>query len=320
MKNRSYAFTLIELLVVIAIVAILAAILFPVFAQAKEAAKKTQSLSNTKQTATAMTIYSGDADDSYPIASGVNNNGTLDVGRYNGFPAGWDSATYEFGDSVVWANSVQPYMKNMDLLEAPGIQRVQMTSVFGAAAYANPRKKPGASALVFNGDLSTFSATGIAQPSQLVVLWYGFGKENLVGGANMQPALNCAISKVDCRFNPGSLPSADGPYPGVSAATGDIFWSAFTDANDSVWMYGQGQNMARADTSAKFYKIGGNPGTTLASTQDPYRSYGRKGEYWQASNRCVAVAGSTARYSSFFRPDAEFRHQIGNSATTLCFP
>ncbi len=48
---KSRAFTLIELLVVIAIIAILAAILFPVFAQAKAAAKKTQSLSNVKQIA-----------------------------------------------------------------------------------------------------------------------------------------------------------------------------------------------------------------------------------------------------------------------------
>jgi len=47
--RHSKAFTLIELLVVIAIIAILAAILFPVFAQAKAAAKKTQSLSNLKQ-------------------------------------------------------------------------------------------------------------------------------------------------------------------------------------------------------------------------------------------------------------------------------
>jgi prepilin-type N-terminal cleavage/methylation domain-containing protein/prepilin-type processing-associated H-X9-DG protein len=60
-KNR--AFTLIELLVVIAIIAILAAILFPVFAQAKEAAKKTQSISNLKQIGLAWTMYSGDCDD-----------------------------------------------------------------------------------------------------------------------------------------------------------------------------------------------------------------------------------------------------------------
>ncbi|MFX8934016.1 prepilin-type N-terminal cleavage/methylation domain-containing protein, partial [Acinetobacter baumannii] len=57
------AFTLIELLVVIAIIAILAAILFPVFAQAKEAAKKTTCLSNTKQIAVSQLLYSHDYDD-----------------------------------------------------------------------------------------------------------------------------------------------------------------------------------------------------------------------------------------------------------------
>lgn len=62
------AFTLIELLVVIAIIAILAAILFPVFAQAKTAAKKTQDLSNQKQLGTAFNIYSADYDDQLPLS------------------------------------------------------------------------------------------------------------------------------------------------------------------------------------------------------------------------------------------------------------
>ena len=61
--KKNPGFTLIELLVVIAIIAILAAILFPVFAQAKLAAKKTASLSNLKQIGLAWTMYSNDVDD-----------------------------------------------------------------------------------------------------------------------------------------------------------------------------------------------------------------------------------------------------------------
>ena len=67
MKQSQKAFTLIELLVVIAIIAILAAILFPVFAQAKEAAKKTSSLSNGKQQGLAMLTYTTDYDDLFPL-------------------------------------------------------------------------------------------------------------------------------------------------------------------------------------------------------------------------------------------------------------
>jgi len=66
------AFTLIELLVVIAIIAILAAILFPVFAQAKAAAKKTACISNQRQNISAMLMYLGDSDGAYPIGVGAD--------------------------------------------------------------------------------------------------------------------------------------------------------------------------------------------------------------------------------------------------------
>ena len=65
-RKSKIAFTLIELLVVIAIIAILAAILFPVFAQAKAAAKKTGCLSNLKQIGVAFMLYENDADDAFP--------------------------------------------------------------------------------------------------------------------------------------------------------------------------------------------------------------------------------------------------------------
>ncbi len=64
-KQPTSGFTLIELLVVIAIIAILAAILFPVFAQAKMAAKKTVALSNEKQVGLSILMYNNDYDDSF---------------------------------------------------------------------------------------------------------------------------------------------------------------------------------------------------------------------------------------------------------------
>lgn len=311
------AFTLIELLVVIAIIAILAAILFPVFAQAKEAAKKSASLSNCKQTSTATKIYSGDYDDYLPQTYGVENDGTINVGRWNGYPAGWDSAVYEFGDSICWGNALEPYMKNKMILEAPGVKNVQMTGVFGAAAYANPRKPPMPTSLVMNGLLHNYPETSIARPAELVIYWYGFGKENLVGGINMQPALNCAPTSRECRFNANGMPSTGGSYTG-STTLGDIYWLAYTDENDSVWFYGRGMNMVRVDGSAKFYPMGG--AGPKSSYGDPYASYdSARPDYWLTTHRCVSN-GSTVRYSSFFRPDNEFVYQFGNTATTLCTP
>lgn len=96
------AFTLIELLVVIAIIAILAAILFPVFAQAKMAAKKTVALSNAKQTATANLIYMGDYDDHL-------------IKEFYGFPA--DCASWPGGNSYYsWRHALYPYYKNEQML------------------------------------------------------------------------------------------------------------------------------------------------------------------------------------------------------------
>ncbi len=76
-KRSLGAFTLIELLVVIAVIAILAAILFPVFAQAKEAAKKTACVSNGRQIGLALKMYTADYDDTMPIYYAYNNDPTI---------------------------------------------------------------------------------------------------------------------------------------------------------------------------------------------------------------------------------------------------
>ncbi|WP_369016132.1 prepilin-type N-terminal cleavage/methylation domain-containing protein, partial [Armatimonas sp.] len=108
------AFTLIELLVVIAIIAILAAILFPVFAQAKEAAKKTQSLNNCKQMGTALSLYTGDSDDGYPTWSDYWALYTQVGATYYYNNAGVLARMGVSADSPAfyWDAKIYPYVKN----------------------------------------------------------------------------------------------------------------------------------------------------------------------------------------------------------------
>jgi prepilin-type N-terminal cleavage/methylation domain-containing protein len=119
---RRRAFTLIELLVVIAIIAILAAILFPVFAQAKLAAKKASSLSNNKQIALAGLMYAEAYDDFLPLF--MNGNYTDAVGLTN--------PTTHVADTWVWLT--QPYIKNLQLMVDPG--RGDYRNYFGSGPNA----------------------------------------------------------------------------------------------------------------------------------------------------------------------------------------
>src|SRR5438093_8727534 len=102
MKKRN-GFTLIELLVVIAIIAILAAILFPVFAQAREKARSATCLSNFKQIGVGVLMYVQDWDDTYP------NN------RLFTFKGGAEGSKL----LVTWKTATAPYVKNLDVYKCP---------------------------------------------------------------------------------------------------------------------------------------------------------------------------------------------------------
>src|SRR5438874_1863479 len=110
-RNRG-AFTLIELLVVIAIIAILAAILFPVFAQARESARKTSCTSNLKQIATGMMMYIQDYDETFPAVTGQSYPAVV------GIPT--DAQTWVYNDILVL---MQPYVKNYNVFLCPDRQR-----------------------------------------------------------------------------------------------------------------------------------------------------------------------------------------------------
>ncbi|CAN5562802.1 hypothetical protein BH11ARM2_BH11ARM2_37370 [soil metagenome] len=114
-------FTLIELLVVIAIIAILAAILFPVFAQAKVAAKKTQSLSNVKQASLAGTLYIGDYDDvMFPAIANRTSSDPL----ASQYPSACSGGYCRFGYSLL----LQPYSKNQEMFFCPNDRAVDPTT------------------------------------------------------------------------------------------------------------------------------------------------------------------------------------------------
>jgi len=127
-------FTLIELLVVIAIIAILAAILFPVFAQAKEAAKKTQCVSNTKQTALAAIMYAGDFDDVLPRH---DNNGSCVYGESpcqwpdwgDMRPPGNVATNYEQGASAMYWGAIEPYHKNGQIAICPTLGKTAWSTL-----------------------------------------------------------------------------------------------------------------------------------------------------------------------------------------------
>jgi prepilin-type N-terminal cleavage/methylation domain-containing protein len=99
MKRR--AFTLIELLVVIAIIAILAAVLFPVFARAREKARQSACLSNLKQMGVAIQMYTQDYDERVPMSA--------------------DQLAQNAGDGWLsfWFGKIQPYVKNQGIFNCP---------------------------------------------------------------------------------------------------------------------------------------------------------------------------------------------------------
>jgi len=125
-KAKKHGFTLIELLVVIAIISILAAILFPVFARARENARRASCMSNLKQIGLSMMMYVQDYDGKYFYRSYGNpaGPGSTSGSAYTEFWAPIFQAPYAVNPAKKWF--LEPYVKNAQVFYCPSFARNQI--------------------------------------------------------------------------------------------------------------------------------------------------------------------------------------------------
>jgi prepilin-type N-terminal cleavage/methylation domain-containing protein/prepilin-type processing-associated H-X9-DG protein len=119
--NRRKGFTLIELLVVIAIIGILAAMVFPVFARARESARKVVCLSNAKNIALGVQMYLSDYNDTFP----PYETRPEVVDYMNGIGLGCDIQVKNTNPFLAWPVVLDEYIKNRDVWRCPSAKRIQ---------------------------------------------------------------------------------------------------------------------------------------------------------------------------------------------------
>lgn len=177
LKSSRRGFTLIELLVVIAIIAILAAILFPVFAQAREKARQTACLSNMKQIGTALMMYAQDYDeilagnhDGRNGNNGLPHNYQGDAGQTNAAgtlkPLGF-MTTDETLVTRNWSRDLQPYIKNLGIYLCPNSPPRSSGGAGSAYAESNVSGSGNASYLL-NGLVSSKPMAALDAPADLI--------------------------------------------------------------------------------------------------------------------------------------------------------
>lgn len=310
--NMRKAFTLIELLVVIAIIAILAAILFPVFAQAKMAAKKTQSLTNLKQMTIATLMYVGDYDDLCPLgvtAYKPSNKYTADFFYpvpYTKFSYGTSGVDVDKREAAATSafNAILPYSKNDQIFQCPGANR-KRTQNFTLDPAANnapdtlPKGLPYIS-YTYNGLLQSWSTTAISSVAELPVWWHGQGHRATYGHGYTSPFMFCDDLNAPCVYQ----------TPRAGCANGNGEFSSYTTRTQrgGSAIFGRGIIMAYADGHAKIRNLAVPGTTTLPPTPqtdprvDPFASYydGRPSGRWYDANFC---------HPYMFRPDFDFSNE-----------
>ena len=131
---RAGGFTLIELLVVVAIISVLAAILFPVFARARENARRASCLSNMKQIGLGMMQYTQDYDEQYPLAKidAQQTDPSMPGSKFI-VTAG---TVCTAGNCITWMDLLQPYTKSVQIFVCPSARNKE-NEKFPSYGYSN---------------------------------------------------------------------------------------------------------------------------------------------------------------------------------------
>jgi prepilin-type N-terminal cleavage/methylation domain-containing protein/prepilin-type processing-associated H-X9-DG protein len=263
-SSRS-GFTLIELLVVIAIIAILAAILFPVFAQAREKARGASCLSNCKQIGTAMIMYTQDYDEEFPhftqLCSRIPN------------PLKPNDPNHPLGVREMWQAAVFPYIKNWQVYSCPSdtnaipndpFVQFYMLSYgynYGYLSKLETSADPGCGITEW---FSGISQAAVVAPASIVMLADAGGKAmySISGASTLGSIVNPpdAWPSTNFFFGPSQV--------GWGLNCQDYFaGTKWGDTDGFAWRHTEGGNAAMVDGHAKFFKVGQLAGGTNYSPQ-----------------------------------------------------
>lgn len=237
-------FTLIELLVVIAIIAILAAILFPVFAKAREKARQASCASNLKQLSLAVLQYCQDNDEMFPATHVQPNYGGSGGPFTTPLPAG--APSYASGADWVagqgWAGEIHTYVKSTGVYKCPDDPT---TSV------------------VVNGETKVpiSYAYNYNLPDAYIMTWWTggwgsgiFAKQGTIEGLN-QPTQTVLFCEVQ-----GAVADPTNPNESDSPASDGVFILPEPTSNPNAIQMATGYLGGRGDYMATGKSLGGNPG------------------------------------------------------------
>ncbi len=228
---RKRGFTLIELLVVIAIIAILAAILFPVFAKAREKARQTSCLSNVRQLGTAIMSYTQDYDETFPLK--VDPLSTGGDWWYQYFVCDGNASTWGSyaSDAAGCFNSILPYIKNDQIFTCPSGNKT--TNNYTPAPYSRNANYN------YNGWAHAESQGAPQAPAEIIILWEGMGKEGIDG----------SVSNPFLEFDGNGAPNN---------------WSLYYGFTDDGNAHNEGLNYTFCDGHSKWIKTGSDSGAFSA--------------------------------------------------------